>query len=179
MKCKSQNIIPKGFLIKTPFISRRSSRISYRASKALLRDRIHFHWSNNVAQLKKNLKNLGRWTQSKNTFILIIIFHRHNPTEVLLKSHLQFARLSLLTFSKHLINYDDPSYVTFFKIHSSVTFSFKCHELAYLGKLYSSNNQTYTHVKCIYLYIIFSHTSHRKLRIGKEVRTQQENSLSS
>jgi hypothetical protein len=48
MRCKSQGIIPKGFSIKTPINSRRSSNIVQRASKALVRDRIHFHWHNNV-----------------------------------------------------------------------------------------------------------------------------------
>jgi hypothetical protein len=31
------------------------------------------------------LRNLGLWTQSKSTFILIIILHRHNPIEFTVK----------------------------------------------------------------------------------------------
>jgi hypothetical protein len=43
MRSKSQGIIPRGFSIKTPFNSRRSSKIAQRASQAFLRNRIHFH----------------------------------------------------------------------------------------------------------------------------------------
>jgi hypothetical protein len=46
MRCKSQGSIPKGFFVKTPVSSLRSSRIAQHATTALLRDRIHFHWKN-------------------------------------------------------------------------------------------------------------------------------------
>jgi hypothetical protein len=53
MKCKSQAISPKGFSVKTPFNSRRTSKIIQRASLALLRDRIHFHWRNKASLLQR------------------------------------------------------------------------------------------------------------------------------
>jgi pantothenate kinase len=43
MKCKSHDIVLKGLLLKAPYHSHRSSKITLRASKALLRDRIQFH----------------------------------------------------------------------------------------------------------------------------------------
>jgi hypothetical protein len=53
MRCKSQSIIPKGLLVKTPYSSRRSYKIAHRASMAILRDRIHFHWNNKASILQK------------------------------------------------------------------------------------------------------------------------------
>jgi hypothetical protein len=53
MRYKSQGIIPKGFPIKTPVSSRHFSNIVQHASKALLVDRIHFHWHNKASQLQK------------------------------------------------------------------------------------------------------------------------------
>ena len=43
MKCKIHDIVPKGLLLKAPYHSHRSYKITLRASKALLRDRIQFH----------------------------------------------------------------------------------------------------------------------------------------
>jgi hypothetical protein len=43
MKCKTHDIVPKGLILKAPYHSHRSSRITLRAIKALLRGRIQFH----------------------------------------------------------------------------------------------------------------------------------------
>jgi hypothetical protein len=44
---------PQSFSVKTPSNSRRTSKIVQRASQALLRDRIHFHWRNKASQVQK------------------------------------------------------------------------------------------------------------------------------
>jgi hypothetical protein len=43
MKCKSHDIVPKDLILKAPYHSQHSSKITLRASKALLRDRIQLH----------------------------------------------------------------------------------------------------------------------------------------
>jgi hypothetical protein len=43
MKCKTHDIVPKGLLLKAPYHSHHSSKITLRARKALLRDRIELH----------------------------------------------------------------------------------------------------------------------------------------
>jgi hypothetical protein len=53
MRCKSLSIIPKGFSIKTPLHSRRSSKIVQRANQTILKDRIRFHWHNKASQFQK------------------------------------------------------------------------------------------------------------------------------
>jgi hypothetical protein len=50
-RCKSQDIIPKGFSVKTPFNSRSSTKIALRASQALLRNRLHYQWQKKTSQL--------------------------------------------------------------------------------------------------------------------------------
>jgi mannosyltransferase OCH1-like enzyme len=62
MRWKSQGILPKAFSIKTPFSGRRTSNIVQRASQALLRDRIHFHWHNKDSQLQK-VQEFGKFSQ--------------------------------------------------------------------------------------------------------------------
>jgi hypothetical protein len=53
MRCKAHVTIPKGCSIKTPINSRRSSKTVQQASKALVRDRIHFHSHNKISLLQK------------------------------------------------------------------------------------------------------------------------------
>jgi hypothetical protein len=57
MRCKSQDIIPKGLSLKAPHNSHRSSKIVQRASKALVRDRMQLH---QYERLPKSIK-YSRW----------------------------------------------------------------------------------------------------------------------
>jgi hypothetical protein len=53
IRCKSHCIIPKGLSFKNPANGQHSTRIVQCASKALLRDKIHFHCHNKVSQLQR------------------------------------------------------------------------------------------------------------------------------
>jgi hypothetical protein len=57
MKCKTRDIVPKGLILKIPYNSLRSSKITLQASKALLRDRSQFHHSKK-ATLNKQINDL-------------------------------------------------------------------------------------------------------------------------
>jgi hypothetical protein len=52
MRCKSSDIIPIGLRLKTQFNTHRTSKIALRASRALLRDRIHFYWAKTSALIQ-------------------------------------------------------------------------------------------------------------------------------
>jgi hypothetical protein len=57
MKCKTRDIVPEGLMLKAPYHSHRSSKITLRASKALLRDRLQFHRFKKAA-LNKQINDL-------------------------------------------------------------------------------------------------------------------------
>jgi hypothetical protein len=56
-KCKVRVIFPKGFTLKAPCHSHRSSKITLQASKALLRDRTQFYYFKKVT-LSKQIDDL-------------------------------------------------------------------------------------------------------------------------
>jgi hypothetical protein len=91
MKCKAHDIIPRGLTLKAPYHSQRSSRVTLRASKALLRARIQFYRFKK-ATLNKEINDLetffrGSINRSDQTRNLAAVessfrYHFHKQREI-------------------------------------------------------------------------------------------------
>jgi hypothetical protein len=84
MRCKSSDIIPLGLRLKTPVNSHRTTKIALRASRALLRGRIHFYWAKisaliqHIRKLEVYLRGIVGQVDQQYIFTAVKSSFRHN-----------------------------------------------------------------------------------------------------